>query len=273
MAPVIKRAWENIKKAGAEPAMDEWMMLSYDPSPWRGEHYFSVTKEVPGAENVKLSGTFLTKVFEGPFKEAGKWFKQMEEYVEGKGLELSLRLLTKNRFRYSAANVGVSVAALKMAVEHSKQRSTFGKLLRLAMDGIFSFSTIPIRTATYIGVAVSIIALAGAVFTLLQRIFAEQFAKIGLGPVPGFATIVISILFLAGVQLIYLGILGEYLSRTYDEVKRRPLWVAREKLGIKTNAMDSKTQRANAQPDILPNNQHTNRYDHSSIITRILCGI
>lgn len=71
---------------------------------------------------------------------------------EGKGLDLSLRLLTKNRFRYSAANIGVCVAALKMAVEHSKQRSTFGKPLsrRQAIQWMLADSEVEIRAARWL---------------------------------------------------------------------------------------------------------------------------
>ena len=62
--------------------------------------------------------------------------------------------------------------------------------------------------------------------------FRGFFESIGLGPGPGFATIVISILFLGGVQLICLGILGQYLGRIYDEVKARPPWIVREAEGL-----------------------------------------
>ena len=105
---------------------------------------------------------------------------------------------------------------------------TFRKLIKLALDGIFSFSAVPLRIATYFGFAVSLIALLGVIFTFLQRIFADLFLRIGLGPVPGFATTVIAILFLGGVQLICLGIIGEYIGRIYDEVKGRPIWTIRE---------------------------------------------
>ncbi len=113
-----------------------------------------------------------------------------------------------------------------------KTKYPFKKLLKLALDGIFSFSTIPLTLATYFGLIVSGIALIGAVFTLLQKIFSDYFAKIGLGPVPGYATTLISILFLGGIQLIFLGIIGSYLSRIYDEVKGRPQWVIKEKTGF-----------------------------------------
>jgi hypothetical protein len=62
--------------------------LSTDTSAWHGEHYFSVTKEVPGADNVRLSGTFLAKVFEGPYRDAGKWVREMRDYVTSQGRQM-----------------------------------------------------------------------------------------------------------------------------------------------------------------------------------------
>ncbi len=102
---------------------------------------------------------------------------------------------------------------------------TFKKSLKLAMDGIFSFSAVPLALASHFGLWISFLAFIGTLFTLAQRIFHQWFAKIGLEPGPGFATMVISILFLGGIQLICLGILGEYLGRIYDEVKGRPSWI------------------------------------------------
>ena len=106
------------------------------------------------------------------------------------------------------------------------------KLFRLAWDGIFSFSSAPLRFVSYLGMTISGVSLLGILFTLCQRVFKGWFARIGLAPVPGFATIVISILFLGGVQLLCLGIVGEYVGRIYDEVKRRPLWTIRESQGL-----------------------------------------
>jgi hypothetical protein len=64
---------------------DDFIVLSRDPSPWRSEHYFSVTRDVPEQEMVSMTGDFMTKVFEGPFKDAGKWEKEMAAYVESRG--------------------------------------------------------------------------------------------------------------------------------------------------------------------------------------------
>jgi dolichol-phosphate mannosyltransferase len=109
---------------------------------------------------------------------------------------------------------------------------TFRKSFKLAMDGLFSFSAAPLRLATYLGLWVSAFAFFGVLFTLAQKIFAAQFARIGLAPGAGFPTIVISVLFLGGVQLICLGILGEYIGRIYEEVKGRPLWILRDSAGL-----------------------------------------
>lgn len=115
-----------------------------------------------------------------------------------------------------------------------RSKYNLAKLRRLAFDGIISFSAVPLTIASYFGILISFIAFLGVLFTLFQRIFKDLFIKIGIGPVPGFATTVIAILFLGGIQLIFLGILGSYLSRIYDEVKGRPLWIIKNTTGIKT---------------------------------------
>jgi len=108
---------------------------------------------------------------------------------------------------------------------------TLAKLIRLALDGVLAFSTAPLRLATWLGFFVSLLAMIGTAFSFIQRIFADWFAAFGWGPVPGYATIVISLLFLGGVQLICLGVIGEYVGRIYDEVRQRPLWLVRDTLG------------------------------------------
>lgn len=108
----------------------------------------------------------------------------------------------------------------------------FTKLLKLALDGMISFSGLPLKIAAHFGFLVSALSLVGIVFTLLQRMFSGFFDSIGLAAVPGFATIVIAILFMGGVQLMFLGVIGEYLFRIFDEVKQRPGWIVRDGLGI-----------------------------------------
>lgn len=108
----------------------------------------------------------------------------------------------------------------------------FTKLLKLALDGMISFSGLPLKIAAHFGFLVSALSLVGIIFTLIQRMFHGFFEGIGMGPVPGFATIVIAILFMGGVQLMFLGVIGEYLFRIFDEVKQRPGWIVREGVGM-----------------------------------------
>ncbi|MGD9152768.1 MAG: hypothetical protein PVG30_03810 [Gammaproteobacteria bacterium] len=72
-----------IDKAGAKP--EEFILLADEKSLWGSDIYFAVTKDVEGAQMVAISGKFLSKVFEGPYKNAGKWVKEMENYVTEKG--------------------------------------------------------------------------------------------------------------------------------------------------------------------------------------------
>lgn len=84
---MFKKAWAKIEAADAA-SQEEYLVLSTDPSPWRGEHYFAVTKELPAADMVRLSGSYLTKVYEGPYRDARKWVLDMQEYVKKNGKEL-----------------------------------------------------------------------------------------------------------------------------------------------------------------------------------------
>jgi len=81
----VTRMWKRVQEAGAAPDMKDFILMSYDPSPWKSELYMTVTKEVPGAENVKISGTFISKVFDGPYSAPPKWIKEFDKYLAGKG--------------------------------------------------------------------------------------------------------------------------------------------------------------------------------------------
>ncbi len=83
---VMVKNMEKISSAGA--LAPQPLMLSDENSLWGADVYISVNSEVPGAEMERISGTFLSKVFEGPYKDAGKWAKEMKAYVDSKGKEL-----------------------------------------------------------------------------------------------------------------------------------------------------------------------------------------
>jgi dolichol-phosphate mannosyltransferase len=97
---------------------------------------------------------------------------------------------------------------------------TVGRLTLLALDGLISFSYIPLRVITMLGLSVSLLSLIMAVFFFVKKLI------YGLSP-PGFAAIITSIFFLAGIQLITLGVIGEYVGRIFEEAKRRPIYTLR----------------------------------------------
>ena len=101
---------------------------------------------------------------------------------------------------------------------------TIGRLIALALDGLVSFSYIPLRTITLLGFSISLCAIALAVFYTVKKL------TVGLNP-PGFATLVVAIFFLAGIQLITMGVMGEYVGRIFEEVKQRPLYIVRRVIG------------------------------------------
>ena len=84
-ARVLGKMWKSARDAGAAPEIKDFLLLAYDPSPWKSELHMSVTKEVADATNVKLSGTYLSKVFDGPYNAVPKWIKVMDKFVSGKG--------------------------------------------------------------------------------------------------------------------------------------------------------------------------------------------
>lgn len=104
---------------------------------------------------------------------------------------------------------------------------SFVKMFRFAMDATFSFSLLPLRLATWLGFAASAIAVLGVAIAVVERLLGVH------GIVKGWASMVTAVLFLGGVQLICIGIIGEYVGRIYGETKRRPLYVVRERVGFR----------------------------------------
>lgn len=105
---------------------------------------------------------------------------------------------------------------------------TFRKLIRLAFDGLINFSYRPLQVFTSLGIIVSLLSFLVAIYYLFAWIFDPTVRE----QLPGYTSIIIAILFLGGVQLISIGILGEYIGRIFDEVKARPLFIVSQKIGI-----------------------------------------
>jgi glycosyltransferase involved in cell wall biosynthesis len=99
------------------------------------------------------------------------------------------------------------------------------KMIRFALDGITSFSYLPLQLATYFGFIIAGLSLLGLITVIILRLSGSQAFF-------GQASTLVSVLFLGGIQLIFLGIIGEYLGRIYDEVKRRPLYIVSDVVGL-----------------------------------------
>lgn len=149
--------------------------------------------------------------------------------LDRKVVEVIRALPERNRFMKGLfAWAGFRQAAVEYdRAERNSGTSKFNywKLWTLALDGITSASTVPLRIWSYVGALVALFALGYAGFIVARTLF--------LGAsVPGYASIMVSVLFLGGVQLISLGVLGEYIGRILTEAKQRPLYVLRDTIGI-----------------------------------------
>lgn len=109
-----------------------------------------------------------------------------------------------------------------------ESKFSLSKLLRLSIDGITSFSTKPLRWISYSGMAVALLGLVYAAYVVFETLVSGV-------TTPGWPTLVIMVLILGGLQLISLGVIGEYVGKIYMETKRRPLYVLQEKLGFAEN--------------------------------------
>jgi polyisoprenyl-phosphate glycosyltransferase len=109
---------------------------------------------------------------------------------------------------------------------------TFGRMVRLALDGITSFSDRPLRMATQLGVIVTVLSFAFAAWTVIATIADPN------GPSRGWPSLMAVVLFLGGVQLLCIGVLGEYVGRVYRETKARPLYVVNAVIGDETGDVE-----------------------------------
>ncbi len=140
---------------------------------------------------------------------------------------LTLRgLKEKNRFMRGLVSwVGFKQTGVLYDRESRKAGRTkfhFLKMMNFSLDGIVSFSTVPLKLASLLGLVISVLSFFLGVYCIGLKFFTNQLVQ-------GWLSLLISILFIGGVQLIFLGIIGEYLGRIYDEVKQRPLYLVNKK--------------------------------------------
>jgi len=148
--------------------------------------------------------------------------------MDRKVVDLLRSMPERNRFvRGLRSWVGLRQTGLtyeRQARHAGRPKYTWSRLMLLALDGFISFSHMPLRVASLLGLGISLLSFFVAGFYFAKRVFW------GLSP-PGFTTLVVAVFFLAGIQLMTIGVVGEYVGRTFDEVKRRPLYVVRRVTG------------------------------------------
>jgi polyisoprenyl-phosphate glycosyltransferase len=144
--------------------------------------------------------------------------------LDRRALEALLSMTERSRF---LRGMTVWVGFQQTAVEYERDarhagetKYTLRKMLRFSLDAIASFSHLPLQLATYVGLLSAGVAFIAIPVVIVLRIFDSY--------LPGFGSITIAILLLGGIQLIALGVIGEYVGRIYDEVKHRPLYIVRE---------------------------------------------
>jgi glycosyltransferase involved in cell wall biosynthesis len=151
--------------------------------------------------------------------------------LDRKALDALLSMTERSRFlRGMTVWVGFSQTAISYerdARAAGETKYTLRKMLRFSLDAIASFSHLPLQLATYVGLISATVAFIG-----IPVVIALHFAGSYL---PGFGSLTIAILLLGGIQLIALGVIGEYVGRIYDEVKHRPLYIVREERNRPTN--------------------------------------
>jgi dolichol-phosphate mannosyltransferase len=144
--------------------------------------------------------------------------------LDRRALDALLAMTERSRFlRGMTVWVGFDQTAISYqrdARHAGETKYTLRKMLRFSLDAIASFSHLPLQLATYVGVLSAGLAFIAIPVVIILRIFDSY--------LPGFGAITIAILLLGGIQLIALGVIGEYVGRIYDEVKHRPLYIVRE---------------------------------------------
>lgn len=171
----------------------------------------------------KLFYKIMSKIVDFELVQGAQDFRMMKREV----VDAILSLKEYNRFSKGIFSwVGFKVKYIEIENAEraaGKTKWSFKSLFKYAMEGILSFSTVPLRISTILGLIISFIAIIAICIIIGQTII---FGK----DVPGYASIITAVLFMGGVQLICLGIIAEYISKMYLEIKDRPKYIIREKI-------------------------------------------
>ena len=182
-------------------------------------------------------GVRKNRLYEGPIKRfvSGIFYRVLEKtstiniipnagdfrLLDRKVVDELVKMRESNRFMkgmYALPGFSKTTVEYEIKTRNSgESKWNFWKLWNFSLDGIFSFSTMPLRAWTYIGAFICLVSFLYALFVIIKTII--------YGDVPGYTTIVVLLLFFGGVQLISVGVLGEYIGRIFEQSKNRPLYI------------------------------------------------
>ena len=177
----------------------------------------------------KLIKSFFSKMFYKimkmfvPIEQGTQDFRIMKKYV----VEAVLSLEEYNRFSkgiFSWCGFNVQYIPIDdVPRKYGDTKWSIRKLFKYAVEGITSFTTAPLKLSIVLGILISFVTLILAIIIVLQTLIMGK-------DVPGYASIIVSVLFVGGIQLLSLGILSEYISKMYLEIKARPKYIIKEKI-------------------------------------------
>lgn len=203
LIPEMLRLWEegyeDVYARRKDRETDSWMRRKLS------EHYYRLLQKVSNVDILPNVGDF--RLLDRKCINALKQLRETERYTKGMYCWIGFN---KTELEYEVAE--------RIA---GKSSFSYRKLVKLAVNGFTSYTTAPLRISAYVGLAVSLLSF------VLMLIFLIK-ALIYGDPVQGFPTLITVILFLGGVQLLSLGIIGEYLGKVFNETKHRPAYIISE---------------------------------------------
>lgn len=183
-------------------------------------------------------------------------FRLMDRRV----VDALLQMPERNRFMKGLfAWVGFRTEPIRyLPTERLHGQSSFRalKLLRFAIDGLTAFTTWPLRMLSVSGIGLSLVSFAYGLFVVVKHLFYGD-------PVQGWTTLIAVVLFFAGVQLISVGVLGEYIARIFDEVKRRPVYLVKARAGKGIAAPDASASSPSESPETPQHERHEGNSDQN----------
>lgn len=167
--------------------------------------------------------SLINRISDVEFKNGASDFRMLRRIVVDAILDLDeYYRFSKGIFSW----IGFKTHFIEYEVEYRNGGSSswsFWKLFKYAINGIVSYTTTPLRISTLAGITISFLSFLYLAFVIFQKLFLSI-------DVPGYATLITTVLFLGGLQLLSIGIIGEYLAKTYVEVKHRPIYIKKETL-------------------------------------------